>query len=417
MLEINYLRKNFKYVYENLKLRGFDFDFIYFLKTDKKIKSLKTLIYKLQHKHKLMSSLVEKFYKYNIRNNYIINDIIILKNLISKMKKKLTDLENDLSKFILNMPNILDSTVCYGDNEKDNLEIRYFNRHGYNKNYILNDLESNNKYIDFELSAKLSSSGFVILKTELAELHRALGNYMTDIHVYKHGYQEIYSPLLVNKKSMFSSGHFPKFEHDQFNIAETDLWLIPTAEVVLTNLISGKKINKDSLPLNFVSKTTCFRKEKGSYGYNVKGMIRQHQFEKVELVKVVEEKKSNIALEELTYHAEVILQNLNLSYRVISLCSNDIGFTASKTYDLEVWFPKRKMYVEVSSCSNVLSFQSVRMCSKINNNIYPHTLNGSGLAIGRVFLAIIENYSDINGNLIIPDVLSQYMNGKKLINF
>ena len=422
MFDINYLRKNIKFISENLKLRGFILDSFYFLKIDNDIKILKTNIYKLQHKHKLMSFLVKELHKHLMCNDHLIKEISLLKIYIQKKKKILDELINDFSNFLLSIPNILDKSVPCSSNEINNLPIRSFNSTNFNKSFILNDLENNNTYIDFELAAKLSKSGFVILKKELAQLHRALGNYMTDLHVIKHGYQEIDSPLLVNEKAMFSTGHFPKFQHDQFGIIDTNLWLIPTAEVTLTNLISEKFLTKSSLPFNFVAKTKCFRKEKGNYGYQVKGMIRQHQFEKVELVKVVAPEYSYDALEELTYHAEIVLQNLNLSYRIISLCNKDLGFASSKTYDLEIWFPKRKMYVEVSSCSNILSFQSVRMKTKLtdrclNNNVYPHTLNGSGLAVGRVFLAIIENYSDIDGNLIIPDVLVQYMNGKKLIKF
>ncbi len=256
------------------------------------------------------------------------------------------------------------------------------------------------------------------MKNEIALLHRAIGNYMLDLHVFKHKYTEIYSPLIVNENSMINTGHFPKFYNDQFNINNTNLWLIPTAEVTLSNIIINKKIKKSELPLKFVSKTSCFRKEKGNYGYKIKGLIRQHQFDKVELVQIAAPDKSFLSLEEITFHAETILKNLNLPYRILSLCSGDIGFSSSKTYDIEVWLPKRKMYMEISSCSNTKSFQSKRMNARIiynNKYEYPHILNGSGLAIGRTLLAIIENYSIENGDILIPNVLSKYMNGKKII--
>ncbi len=241
---------------------------------------------------------------------------------------------------------------------------------------------------------------------------------MLDLHVYKHKYCEIYSPVIVNENSMLNTGHFPKFYSDQFNLTDSNLWLIPTAEVVLSNIVNNKILEKKNMPIKLVSKTLCFRKEKGNYGKKVKGLIRQHQFEKVELVQITSPNTSYYYLEELTNHAETVLQNLNLPYRIIALCSNDTGFTSSKTYDLEVWFPKRKRYIEVSSCSNTESFQSYRMNTKIKNTqTPPHILNGSGLAIGRVLLGLIENYSDNNGNITIPDVLKKYMNGKSIITF
>ncbi|HIH2763576.1 MAG TPA: aminoacyl--tRNA ligase-related protein [Candidatus Azoamicus sp.] len=220
---------------------------------------------------------------------------------------------------------------------------------------------------------------------------------------------------------MFNSGHFPKFLKDQFSISDSDMWLIPTAEVILTNIVSNSNLDFNDLPLKFVSKTSCFRKERGSYGSKVRGLIRQHQFDKVELVNVVLPSLSYFYLEELVYHAEKVLQNLFLPYRVISLCSSDVGFTSSKTYDIEAWFPKRKMYVEVSSCSNTEVFQSIRMKTKVFDKTkffcYPHMLNGSGLAIGRVLLCLIENYSESNGDLLVPDVLVKYMNGIKFKKF
>jgi len=422
MIDIEILRSESEYVCRNLKKRGFDFNFFYFQDLDSKIRALKTKIYRLQYKHNLMSVLLKSLKLNFMRFDYLVFEIFALKNMISNKKSSLDILEKECRDFLSFMPNILHKSVPIGYNESDNLEIRLFSGSIVLSKNFINDLESSVHYIDFGVSAKLSGSGFVVLKSELAQLYRSLGNYMLDLHVLKHGYQEIYSPLMVNEKSMFSTGHLPKFYDDLFNISGTDLWLIPTSEVVLSNLISGNKLNIDNFPLKFVSKTECFRKEKGSYGYKVKGLIRQHQFDKVELVKVVLPEDSYNALEELVFHAEKVLQNLNLSYRVLSLCSKDLGFTSSKTYDLEVWFPKRKMYVEVSSCSNTESFQSIRMKTKFKNKLldqllYPHILNGSGLAIGRVFLAIIENYSDKKGNLVVPDVLVQYMNGRELIQF
>ena len=422
MIDIEHLRVINNGVLDNFKSRGFDFDILSFKNLDIKIRKIKTEISRLQHKHKVISFLFKELKQKYMKFDYLIDDIRLLKSILIEKKAYLETFEKQHKHFLLSIPNLLHKSVPFGNGSFDNIELRSFSNSLKFGESLVNDFECNNNYIDFELSAKLSGSGFVILKKSLAQLHRALGNYMLDLHIFEHGYEEIYSPLMVNEKSMFASGHFPKFYDDQFNIANTDLWLIPTSEVVLSNLISQTKIFEKDLPLRYISKTACFRKEKGSYGYKVKGLIRQHQFDKVELLHVVTPAKSYDALEELVYHAEKVLQNLNLPYRVLALCSKDLGFTASKTYDLEVWFPKRKMYVEVSSCSNTESFQSRRMNAKIkniesNDMYYPHILNGSGLAIGRVLLSIVENYSDKNGNIIIPDVLVQYMNGKTLIEF
>lgn len=423
MINIEILRNiDFKIIC-NFKSRGFGYDNLYFEEVDSKIKNLKTNIYRFKYRHHLMSSLLRNLKQKKLNFEFLFNEIFFLKKNILKSSLCLNELEKSFKDFLLNIPNLLHKSVPIGESQHDNVEIRFFIN---NKLYLslndklFNDFECNKNYIDFDLSAKISGSGFVILRNFLAQLHRALGNYMLDLHVFEHGYEEIYSPLIVNEASMFATGHFPKFVDDQFNILGTKLWLIPTSEVVLSNLVSGLNIDILSFPMKFVSKTACFRKEKGKYGYKVKGLIRQHQFDKVELVQVVKAEESYIALEELTYHAEKILQNLNLPYRVVSLCSKDVGFTASKTYDLEVWFPKRKMYIEVSSCSNTENFQSRRMevrSKVLDKFVFPHILNGSGLAIGRILLAIIENYSDQNGNLIVPDVLVHYMNGKKLIEF
>lgn len=422
MFNAEFFRQNKDSIKENLKKRNFYCDINNFQNLDFEIKKNKKINYKIQYKHNLISSLIEKFKKYSIKFNYLIFETINLKKKINEIKKKINEKECELEDFLSLIPNIINTKVPIGKNENDNLEIRIFKGRGLQNNKFINDLEGSSCYIDFDCSAKLSGSGFVILKKEIAELHRAVGNYMIDFHINENGYEEIYSPLMVNSKTMFCTGHLPKFKEDLFNISEMNLWLIPTSEVVLSNIISTINSNEIKLPLNYVSKTPCFRKEKGNYGSKVKGLIRQHQFEKIELVKITNPENSYEALEELVFHAEKILQNLNIPYRIIMLCSGDLGFTSSKTYDIEAWLPKRKKYMEVSSCSNTENFQSTRMKKKIKNKIskeyfFPHILNGSGLAVGRVLLSIIENYSDEYGNLSIPDTLISYMNGKKKINF
>ncbi len=424
MIDLYFFRYNKDYVIRNFKKRGFIFDYDSFFELDDNIKLMKTDIYLAQREHKLMSFFLLKIGHYGVFLKFIRLKIDFLKKDILDKKNILISLCDKFDELVRCLPNLLCESVPFGRGITDNVEIRTFinsknNCDVFNDN-LFKDFEINKNYLDFDLSAKISGSGFVILRKSLAELHRAVGNYMLDRHVFLCGYEEIYSPLLVNSSSMYYSGHFPKFKDDQFGIADLNLWLIPTGEVVLVNLFSNSRLKYDNLPLKLVSKTSCFRKEKGNYGYIVKGMIRQHQFDKVELVHVVEPSMSYDSLEELVFNAESILRELDLPYRVLSLCSADIGFSSSKTYDLEVWMPKRKVYLEVSSCSNTESFQARRMNAKIQLNgllDFPHILNGSGLAIGRIVLSIVENYSDSFGNIIVPDVLVKYMNGKKYISF
>ncbi|HIH2762620.1 MAG TPA: serine--tRNA ligase [Candidatus Azoamicus sp. MARI] len=414
MLDKNYLRHN-KDSVSNFKFRGFSFNYFFFEKLDLKIRFFKTKIYKLQYKHNVLSSIVKTLKHADFTFSYFLSEIFFLKYLMININDKLIYLEKIFNDFLLRIPNLLHKSVYYGLNEIDNVEIRVFLYNSFKNRSLLKDFEADKKYIDFETASKISGSGFVVLKSYLAQLYRALGNYMLDLHIFEHGYKEIYSPLIVKEQTMINSGQLPKFSKDQFSIMDSDMWLIPTAEVVLTNIVANSNVQLNDLPLKFVSKTACFRKERGSYGSRVRGLIRQHQFDKVELVNIVLPSDSYLYLEELVYQAEKVLQNLFLPYRIISLCSSDVGFSSAKTYDIEAWFPKRKMYIEVSSCSNTETFQSIRMKSKIFDGskffCYPHMLNGSGLALGRVLLCLIENYSDLNGDLIIPDVLLKYMNG------
>ena len=282
------------------------------------------------------------------------------------------------------------------------------------------DLGESLQQIDFDTAVQITSSRFVVLKGQIAQLHRALIQFMMDVHVNEHSYQEVNVPYLVNEDSCINTGQLPKFKEDLFYIQDQNLYLIPTAEIPVTNIVKDKIIDKNNLPLKFVSHTPCFRSEAGSYGKDTRGMIRQHQFEKVELVQIVEAEQSYNILEELTEHAESILKKLNLPYRVVNLCTRDLGFSAAKTYDIEVWLPSQNQYREISSCSNFESFQTRRMktrCRDENNSKLDllHTLNGSALAIGRTLIAIMENYQTEKGEIVIPDVLQQYMGDKKII--
>jgi len=275
--------------------------------------------------------------------------------------------------------------------------------------------------LDFASAAKLSGSRFVVLRGGIARMHRALTQFMLDLHTSEHGYQEMYVPCLVNDASLYGTGQLPKFREDQFTIAgDWDLTLIPTAEVPLTNLVRDKILDADALPLKFVAHTPCFRSEAGSYGKDTRGMVRQHQFDKVELVHIVRPEEGEATLESLTNHAETVLQRLNLPYRVMALCAGDIGFCAAKTYDLEVWLPGQDCYREISSCSYFDAFQARRLKARwrdpsTNKPALVHTLNGSGLAVGRTLIAVMENYQDAEGRIHVPDVLEPYMGGIEIL--
>lgn len=341
----------------------------------------------------------------------------------SKIKEDIAEAEeylnsdNELENLLENIPNIPDETVPVGKDESENLEIKKF---GTIKNI------SNPKHhyeigeelglMDFETAAKMSGARFVMLKQDLAKLERSLANFMLDCHITEYGYQEISPPILVRDNAMYGVGQLPKFAEDSF--ATTNGYrLIPTAEVSLTNIVADKILSEEELPLRFTAHTPCFRSEAGSAGKDTRGMIRLHQFSKVELVSIVTPEKSKDEHERMLSAAENILQKLDLSYRVVTLCTGDIGFGSSKTYDIEVWLPAQNCYREISSCSNCTDFQSRRMKARFKRdkeNIFLHTLNGSGLAIGRTIVAILENYQNEDGSVYIPDALHSYMN-KKII--
>ncbi len=334
--------------------------------------------------------------------------------------------KNDLEKILSNIPNIPHKDVPDGENENDNVEI---NKSGKIPEFSFKPLShyqlgENLGMLDFDLATKTTGSRFVFVKNKLALLERALSNFMLDIHISKNGYEEISPPLFASKSTMFGTGQLPKFENDQFEIKlekENDRkFLIPTAEVILTNIVKDKIIDLQSLPLRFVASTPCFRKEAGSYGKDTKGMIRQHQFYKVEMVSIVEQEKCLEELERMTSCATGILDLLELPYRKVILCSGDMGFSAEKTYDIEVWLPSENKYREISSCSSCSIFQSIRMKARYKNRqnemLYAGTLNGSGLAVGRTLVAILENYQQKDGSITIPKVLRPYMNNLEKIS-
>ncbi|HSO79908.1 MAG TPA: serine--tRNA ligase, partial [Chromatiaceae bacterium] len=336
---------------------------------------------------------------------------------------ELAEVRNDLSQIALGLPNLPQASVPDGRDESDNREERRWGQPRVfafaPKDHV--DLGVPTGWMDFDVAAKLTGSRFVVLSGPLARLHRALIQFMLDTHTREHGYVEVYVPYLVNAESLYGTGQLPKFEQELFKVpGEKDFYLIPTAEVPVTNLARDQILDADSMPRRWVAHTPCFRSEAGSYGKDTRGMIRQHQFEKVELVQMVRPQDSFAALETLTGHAEAILQKLELPYRVVTLCTGDLGFSATKTYDLEVWLPGQNQYREISSCSNFQDFQARRLQARWRNPETGkpellHTLNGSGLAVGRTLVAVLENYQEEDGRLGIPAVLRPYMGGAEFL--
>ncbi|QJC28401.1 serine--tRNA ligase [Enterobacteriaceae endosymbiont of Plateumaris braccata] len=420
MLDPNLFRFNIKYVSQMLKKRNFILDIDLISKLEQKRKNLQIKIEQLQIKKKNKSKdLIKK----NTANfDYCKNQINKINNELFLLKKKITNIKNDIKNIYEIIPNIPLDDVPYGKNNQDNKEIKKWGDiPSYNfpiKNHL--ELGSLNNGIDLESGVILSGSKFVVMRGLIAYLHRILIQFMLDLHVFYHNYEEIYVPYIVKNKTLYGTGQLPKFSDDIFHIKsinhhdKNQYSLIPTAEVPLTNIVYNKIIKENTLPIKLVAHSPCFRSEVGSYGQYNKGLIRTHQFDKVELVQLVRPEDSLKTLEIITQHAEKVLKLLKLPYRKMLLCTGDMGFASSKTYDLEVWFPSKEKYYEVSSCSNMSDFQSRRIKARYrkmneNKNIFIHTLNGSGLAVGRTLAAIMENYQLENGNIKIPNILKPYM--------
>ncbi len=344
---------------------------------------------------------------------------------LEKNKTELDTIQAELDSILLTIPNLPDESVPVGADEEDNVEVR---RWGTPKAFDFEvkdhvDLGTAIGGLDFEAAVRMSGARFTVLKGAIARLHRALAQFMINLHTSEHGYEEAYTPYLVQAQTLQGTGQLPKFEEDLFKLPRedaSDLYLIPTAEVTLTNLVAGQILEEKQLPIKLVAHSPCFRSEAGASGRDTRGMIRQHQFDKVEMVRIVEPSTSMQALEELTANAEKVLQLLNLPYRVITLCTGDMGFGAVKTYDIEVWIPSQDKYREISSCSNCGDFQARRMLARYRNTEtnkpeLVHTLNGSGLAVGRTLVAVLENYQQADGSIIVPDALKPYMGGIEVI--
>lgn len=421
MLDIKAIRDNSETVKTLLGRRGIpesDIDDI--LQIDQEIREILTSLNSMRAERNSISKEIAKFKsaKDDLGVNKVLERGKSLSDEIKIKENKLSELQEKFNKNMLNIPNIPYEKVPLGKDENDNVEIR---RWGEQTKFDFEpqphwDLGAKRDLMDFERAAKLSGSRFTILKGDAALMERALISFMIDLHTSKHGYTEILPPHLVSRQTMMNTGKLPKFEEESYSTTLDDLFLIPTAEVPLSAMHGDEIIDEKLLPLKYVSYTPCYRREAGSYGKDVRGMIRQHQFDKVELVKYAKPESSYDELESLTHDAEEVLQYLEIPYRVIELCTGDMGFVSSRTYDIEAWIPSSKSYREISSCSNVTDFQARRANVRIrraNGTLeFAHTLNGSGLAVGRTLVAIFENYQTIEGKITVPKVLKQYMNGK-----
>ncbi|AHX08034.1 serine--tRNA ligase [Ehrlichia chaffeensis] len=422
MHDIDFIKQNPELFDNAMQVRNSEKVAKKIIELDVKKRHLLTQLYSLQKERNQITQEIEKLKKNNLQCNIQIElskDVTSKINDINNMIKEDSQLVN-----LLNMlPNIPDERVPIGKDENSNVELR---RHGNKTSFDFPikthyELGENLNLMDFKQAAKLSGSRFVILKNQLAQLDRALSNFMLDIHTKEFGYSEISHPILVHESAMYGVGQLPKFADDSFKTTE-NFRLIPTSEVALTNLVSNMNINGCDLPLRFTACSPCFRSEAGSAGRDTRGMMRQHQFNKVELVSIVTEEQSAPELERMTQIAEEILKRLELPYRVMMLCTGDMGFSASITYDIEVWIPSQNQYREISSCSNCKAFQARRMNTKyttIINNVkvskFVHTLNGSALAIGRTIIAILENYQNRDGSITIPHILRKYMDNQEVI--
>ena len=422
MLDPQLIRNELNAVAKALDKRGVSIDTNKIQKIEDKRKAIQIKTEKLQADRNRISKEIGEMKAKGEDTDNLLEKVTSIKNQLDKNEEELTAIQQELNELIIVIPNIPHESVPDGSTDEDNQPIREWGEKP-SFNFKINDhvdLGESLEQIDFDSATQITSSRFVVMKGQIARLHRALIQFMLDIHISEHGYQEVNVPYLVNADSCTNTGQLPKFKEDLFHIKDQDFYLIPTAEIPVTNIVKDKIINDIELPLKFVCHSPCFRSEAGSYGKDTRGMIRQHQFEKVELVQIVRPENSYNVLEELTLNAETILKKLNLPYRVVTLCAGDLGFAAAKTYDIEVWLPSQNTYREISSCSNFESFQARRMKarwrnSKTNKIELLHTLNGSGLAVGRTLIAVMENYQTKNGDIIIPDVLRQYMSNESII--
>ena len=424
MLDIQLLRKDAAQVAERLAARGFAFDTARFEALEAERKDIQTRTQDAQARRNSLSKQIGMLKGKGEDAGAVMAEVAGLGDELKRMEERLSALQAEINDFVMGIPNLPHESVATGKDEAANVEVsRWGNPRSFDfevRDHV--DLGEALNQLDFAAAVKITGSRFAVMRGALAKMHRALAQFMLDVHTTEHGYTEVYVPYLVNADSMRGTGQLPKFEEDLFHVPRSDaekLYLIPTAEVPVTNLLRDEIVAAESLPLKFVAHTPCFRSEAGSYGRDTRGMIRQHQFDKVEVVQMVRPEDSYAALEALTGHAETILQRLGLPYRKMLLCSGDMGFSSAKTYDLEVWLPAQKTYREISSCSNFEAFQARRMQARCRSGQGKpellHTLNGSGLAVGRTLVAVLENYQNADGSVTVPAALRPYMGGLELL--
>ena len=421
MLDIQALRNDLDGVVGLLKKRGFEFDSASFSTLEQERKTVQTRTQDLQAKRNNASKQIGFAKSKGEDISAIMAEVAGLGDQLKADEARLAELQAELQNLLLNVPNLPHATVPEGKSETDNVEVRKVGTPRTFDFEIKDHTDVGTPLgLDFDIGIKLSGARFTFMRGHIAKLHRALSQFMLDTQE-QHGYEECYTPYLVNAETLTGTGQLPKFEEDLFSLNHNDskLYLIPTSEVTLTNTVRDEIVPLESLPIKLTAHTPCFRSEAGSYGRDTKGMIRQHQFDKVEMVQIVHPDTSYAALEEMVGHAENILKALDLPYRVVSLCVGDMGFGAAKTYDLEVWLPAQNTYREISSVSNCEAFQARRLQARFRNvqgkPELVHTLNGSGLAVGRTLVAVLENYQNADGSVIVPDVLRPYMNNLAVI--
>ena len=419
MLDSRQLRQDLANTAEALKTRNYELDTGRLDALEQARRKLQGETESLQAERNLASKAIGAAKANGEDATALLDSVASLGERLKAGQGKLAEVQGELHQLLSEIPNLPHASVPVGKDENDNEEIRRWGTPGEFPFEVLDHVDLGNGLgmMDYEVAASLAGSRFVVMHGGLARLHRALAQFMLDLHVREHGYEETIVPVLVNPKTLYGTGQLPKFADDQFATQDDPpYYLTPTAEVPLTNLVAGRIVEAAELPLRKVAHTLCFRREAGSYGKDTRGMIRQHQFEKVELVHIVRPEQSYEVLETLTGHAEAVLQKLELPYRVLTLCTGDMGFGAAKTYDLEVWIPSQQRYREISSCSNCEGFQARRMKARWRNpdsgKPEPlHTLNGSGVAVGRALVAVMENYQNADGGISVPAVLAPYMAG------
>ncbi|MDL1970738.1 MAG: serine--tRNA ligase [Candidatus Desulfofervidaceae bacterium] len=422
MLDLRFVRKNIEIIKDALQKRGLDLNIDDFLQLDEKRRSILADVEKLKAERNKLSEEISRRKKTREDASPIIDQLKQLSEKIKVLDEELASTQRSIHQFLISLPNIPHSSVPVGKDKSENVVVKFW---GEKPSFSFTpkphwEIGETLGILDFKRAAKIAGSRFVVYKGIGAALERALISFMLDLHIHEHGYTEVFPPFMANEESLFGTGQLPKFKEDLFKIEGEKFYLIPTAEVPVTNLHRDEVLQEEDLPIKYVAYSACFRAEAGSYGRDVRGIIRQHQFNKVELVKFTTPDTSYEELESLLADAEEVLRRLGLHYRVVSLCTGDLGFSAAKTYDIEVWIPSQGTYREISSCSNFEAFQArranIRFKRKgVKGTELVHTLNGSGLAIGRTVVAILENYQQPDGSVIIPPVLRPYLGGQEKI--